>query len=538
MAKDLPIKLYNSLRNFLDFYRYPDEEVLVLEAIANAIDAKANKVDICFSREQKGDFVSFHNDARGMTKKEFENYHYVSLSSKTKGRSIGFAGVGAKIYLAAWENAEIITITRGEDGVLASRMYRVGEDIKYETSIDVSLTKIAGNMDFSNVKGTIYKVRLDPERFIPLRNDIEGVLQRWFSYAMMNGLRIDVDGKHITASKLKGRTISRTVQYKGSKIPCDFILSDEDIPEDDRHIVYTVFGKRIKSEPFEFSYQITENRSRRVCCIADVSVLAEFLTANKEEFDKEGFYPARAKIKQAFYKFLKDEGLIKEQEQLESANIVVNELTKRLDKLLKLPEFKFLNPRSKLSIERPQIIQDNNGDKVISEVPDAQQIPNGGNELAGELEGNGGDGGNDGIGRDLVGKGDRTTGSGDDHVGGDEEDRRIDTAGNTAGSGYIEDEEGSDTGREITRRSRGLAIVVTDQHPDDPREGWVQPEINAVVYNSVHPFAKKFQQASLFDYNLNRVVIATLIKYSNERNPMETQKAFDTFEKLLHKTWV
>ena len=99
-------------------YKYRDEDVCVNEAIANAVDAfrensiLGGKIDITFDRTDDYGYITFHNNAPPMTKDQFiTKYHTVSFSFKKKGQGIGFAGVGAKLFLASEHGGEIITIT-------------------------------------------------------------------------------------------------------------------------------------------------------------------------------------------------------------------------------------------------------------------------------------------------------------------------------------------------------------------------------------------------------------------------------------------
>ena len=93
MAKPLSIKTLQTLRNLLVMYGSCDtnEEILVLEAIANGIDAKAKKIEISFNSSDSGYYISFLNNDPPMDKKSFENYHIISSSTKSKGDGIGFA---------------------------------------------------------------------------------------------------------------------------------------------------------------------------------------------------------------------------------------------------------------------------------------------------------------------------------------------------------------------------------------------------------------------------------------------------------------
>ena len=73
MAKDLQIHLYKTLHNLLNSYSREPEEVLVLEAVANGMDAKAKKIDIKLTKDKEEYFIAFHNNGLPMSKEDFEN---------------------------------------------------------------------------------------------------------------------------------------------------------------------------------------------------------------------------------------------------------------------------------------------------------------------------------------------------------------------------------------------------------------------------------------------------------------------------------
>ena len=114
---DIEINVMHTLENFRDAYDN-ESSVVVLEAMANALDAKADRVDIVL----KDCSIMFRDNGPGMNRKQFKEYHKISGANKIKGRGIGFAGVGAKIYLAIWKNTVIHTETFGNEGAFASDM--------------------------------------------------------------------------------------------------------------------------------------------------------------------------------------------------------------------------------------------------------------------------------------------------------------------------------------------------------------------------------------------------------------------------------
>jgi len=503
MAEPLSIKILETLKNLLDMYEYPNEEVLVLEAVANGIDAKAKKIEISFESNGSEHYVTFLNDGPPMNKADFENYHTISSSTKTKGEGIGFAGVGAKIFLAAWDKAEIITITGKDNNIFASRMFRRGDKVEYDsTTNNIPINEIIGNKKINHQYGTSYRVKVSPKGYNWLKENIVEKLQFWFNYALISkSLELQVNGRIVNPWEPRGERLFKKISYKKKTIPYYFWISRDVIPEEKRHIVFSVYGKRIKNEYVDWSYQIIGENNNKVFCLADVSVLAQHLVANKENFKKSAYTNLiRSLVKKAFFDELDKKGLIFKQQDLSSKrNVVFNELTKRLDKILQNPELKFLNPFSNPRVHYVSV-KDENGNIMIQEVPGQQYI-----------------------------KGTKTfDGTGMEEI----------TSGDEEGTGYYEDEKSGESGLNLSRKTRGVYII-PENFPDDKREGWVDMSNRGIVYNTGHPFSKSLEKnPSLYDYNLTRVVIAAIIKAKNEQTEMDAVTTLNYFEKILHAVWI
>ena len=130
----------HTLENFLNMYD-AHADAVVTEAIANSLDANANNIEIVF----KDGYISFTDNGPGMTKRRFNSYHNISKSTKTIGKSIGFAGVGAKIYLAASQDTVIHTETCKNGVFLASDMYRKRGTLSWDK---VEVEKLDKNRHF------------------------------------------------------------------------------------------------------------------------------------------------------------------------------------------------------------------------------------------------------------------------------------------------------------------------------------------------------------------------------------------------------
>jgi hypothetical protein len=232
----------------------------------------------------------------------------VSLSQKQKGEGIGFVGVGAKIYLASRDGSEILTVScNGANNIFASKMYRKNTSIEHDTSLNIPLEQIIDNTTkASKHNGTWYQVRITEKEYYYYRNNLEKLLQHWFTYAMMHDSpKIYVNGEMLKPFRLGGH-VKRLINYKQKQITCHFYYDCDlaELSDENRHLVYTVFGKRIFNERLEFEHQIVDDQRNKIFGIVDVSVLAKYLLGNKEEFQKNHeVNNVKQKIEKAFLGF-------------------------------------------------------------------------------------------------------------------------------------------------------------------------------------------------------------------------------------------
>jgi len=83
------------IKDLADMYNYPIPEVILVELVANALDARATIVDIYYDIENS--ILEVSDNGEGMNEKQFKEYHDFAAELKIRGDSIGFAGLGAKI---------------------------------------------------------------------------------------------------------------------------------------------------------------------------------------------------------------------------------------------------------------------------------------------------------------------------------------------------------------------------------------------------------------------------------------------------------
>jgi len=93
--KDTKVNFLKLITDLRDQFPYDPLTSLIVETFANSLDAKAKSVEI----RVKDGLYQIVDDGKGMSEAEFGDYHNIASLAKEKGSGIGFAGVGAKIYL-------------------------------------------------------------------------------------------------------------------------------------------------------------------------------------------------------------------------------------------------------------------------------------------------------------------------------------------------------------------------------------------------------------------------------------------------------
>jgi len=102
------VNFRNLIRDLTDMYTYDVAEVVMIELVANALDAGATAISVDYNPDVKILVVS--DNGSGMSLEQFRKYHDLAAGLKSRGSGIGFAGLGAKISFNIAER--VITETR------------------------------------------------------------------------------------------------------------------------------------------------------------------------------------------------------------------------------------------------------------------------------------------------------------------------------------------------------------------------------------------------------------------------------------------
>ena len=102
------VNLKHLLEDIRDTYPFPQEEAIIVELIANALDSGASQIRFVIDPEHRT--MSILDNGKGMTDRDLEEYHDIAATTKIRGKGIGFAGVGVKLSLLIAD--EVITETK------------------------------------------------------------------------------------------------------------------------------------------------------------------------------------------------------------------------------------------------------------------------------------------------------------------------------------------------------------------------------------------------------------------------------------------
>ena len=329
---DMQFDNLHALENFLDIYDSPGEAV-VTEAIANSLDVDSGRIDIKFGLNRNGKrIISFQDDGPGMSEKQFADYHVGALANKVKGEGIGFAGIGAKVYLAKdSKDVQIFTETCCGNNALSSVMYKVGRKIKWKY-LQVTHRQ----------RGTLYKVLLSNEDYDYLAGSLEPIIIQFFNNALVDGLKITINGKVVKPwmpKIIKKKT--GVVTVKRRKLPYTFILTGEEVPSDRGCIDFHVKGKTIKVREPAFYLDLKPEYQNKFYVSVNSIEISDQLKTDKVSF-KPGFVSGYVyrEIDKVILKIVEDLGLLEKQTP---QKYETNRFTKALEDLFKA-EFAWLNP--------------------------------------------------------------------------------------------------------------------------------------------------------------------------------------------------
>ena len=107
-------------------------EMVVSEVFGNAVDVSATKLDVTTGIDSQGKYIKFVNNGPPMSKDDFVDYNTLARSSKQFGEGLGWAGIGAKLYLGIWKDSKIITTSSDGITTTSTELYLKGKHLFWD----------------------------------------------------------------------------------------------------------------------------------------------------------------------------------------------------------------------------------------------------------------------------------------------------------------------------------------------------------------------------------------------------------------------
>lgn len=313
------INLKHLLEDIRNSYPYAPEEIIITELIANALDSGASEIRFLTAPERQT--MSVVDDGEGMTSRNLEEYHDIAATTKTRGKGIGFAGVGVKLALLVAK--EVITETKKGSFYKATRW-------KLENALRAPWEYIEPNGLVSSSNGTAVSIILRANNSDLLRDSfIERVIQTHFypildeefmdkilRYVYEKGVAFFVNEQIIKLPEPeKAIQIMPFLVKLGRRrkaVGIGFLSkSKEELSEEQRGVAVSTYGKVIK-RGWDW-IGVAPRNPMRLTGVVEIPQLSEILTTNKADFlhdmtSLQKYYRYRKAIQEAIEPILREFG--------------------------------------------------------------------------------------------------------------------------------------------------------------------------------------------------------------------------------------
>lgn len=346
------VNYQNLIRDLAEIYPFDVDEVVLVELVANALDAKPTRISIDFDPHKR--ILVVTDNGKGMTASDFDQYHDFAAGLKTRGTGIGFAGVGAKISFNI--ATRVITETYSESFIGGSNWYLqskkklVWEDIqpkhlhKHGTRVEVMFSQNA-TLSYSSTDDII---RILKKHYLLLLD-----MKYLELYEQLNcysrDLRFIINGQIIDPIEIiQYFNLEKVRKFKpkksGKRIGYGiFGLASAEYPLGASicGVLLCTLGKVIKADLFN---QFPGSIGAHILGVVEIPGFAEFLTTAKTDFIRRSkhrkFEDLYNPVRQEFKSWLGELGI--QSSEISGTNEAIKlekELKKLLDDIPELSEF-------------------------------------------------------------------------------------------------------------------------------------------------------------------------------------------------------
>ncbi len=285
------VDLLHLLEDLRDAYPGAAEETILIEIMANSLDSGASRIQVEPDAGQAT--LTVADNGSGMQRRELARYHDLAASTKTRGKGIGFAGVGIKLGLLVSE--EVLTETkRGKTHVAT---------LWHLSSRHRAPWKWVPPPGLVAEQGTAVRLKLQ-NALSPLLDEgfLEGVVRRHFQPLLdpvfepvlaphyPHGVGISVNGRLLEKQSWVAPEVAplevRLLRKRKPSALGYLVREGLPLPDDRRGMAISTFGKIIK-RGWDW-LGLTPVTPQCVGGLIEVPALAACLTLNKGDFIRVG----------------------------------------------------------------------------------------------------------------------------------------------------------------------------------------------------------------------------------------------------------
>lgn len=491
------VNLGHLLEDLRDSYPYPQEEAIAIELIANALDSGASKIS--FVTEPHAGALAIIDNGAGMTRSQLEEYHDIAATTKSRGKGIGFAGVGAKLALLIAD--EVATETRRGSHHRATRW-------RLDSPTRASWEYVPAPGLIQTGHGTAVAIQLrDPGAKLTNREFIAGVIHRHF-YPLLDlhfvevlrviyeqGVSFIINGIPVQAlpddSRATPKPFLVRIGKRKNPVGIGFVAKvGEDLAEENVGIAISTYGKVIK-RGWDWIGLVPQN-PMKITGLVEVPELSEILTLNKADFLRDStslqkYYRYRKAIQRSVEPILRQMGELREvrktpEKDLQPLQQEIESVLANL--LLDFPEISPLLDRRRRGDPTRGLISDPNA-------PAAGKLVDGVDVMTGTRGGAG-----EGQGLEVA-------------------------SGKLAGERIEPSEDPSERGKEHEGRKKNPGIMIGfDDNPDHQRIAWIVE--NTIWVNKSNPAYQRVADTGAETYHIVLAVSWVLSNYlEGERSPQD-----------------
>jgi len=479
------LKLIQTLR---DQFPYNALTALIVETLANSLDARSTRIDIFVGNN----YFKILDNGKGMNYEEFTDYHNIASLSKKRGEGIGFAGVGAKIFL---DRAEYVITETKKDGFHAATRWAF-----FRESLEWAPKPVQNLVPFNT--GTYVEVKLkeagDQTALTTLF--VKQILQQHYNAILLGHYgekRITINNEVVEPCSIEPKAIETKKEFavKVGKFSVEgfLIKSTKEVNEAYQGPQIIVHGKTIC--PYWFRQYPTYGEYFTGMVFADF--LIDILTASKSDFDRSSklWRQFNNRIGKVLGTWLDEIGakpkLPKPSDDLSSLS---QQIEKTVNEILKLPEFTDIaNKIFQNMMERTIGIKSELGEQKGVEVEEGQTIKG---SLGGSKHGEG-----------------------------------LPTVGPNIEPGVIENEQGEAPLERLRRRVRGGIKIGYEERPEELLEAWIDPQTQTITINQGHPSWKvanglsvQAESEHVTIYHMLRSIFRVLAEEAGVESPEKTTR--------------